>query len=288
MLLSSVLICSKWLTHNSLQHNLLILLNLLILGAAYPYFKRPFYLSYSFVFIFAFNIFALFYGTFGSYLLRDSFQGINSLADAIYFTVVTYSTVGYGDILPLSPSAKYFVISMIVIGLIMFTTGITLIAYMLNSKLKSLIFNINKGKISMSNHIVFIGYGILTKMLIERYRKNNEKYIVIDQGKNMDTEREVLLEQNLLMIAPYPGHVETLVRARLSEAKIVIISYDSDADTIFAIMNIAQYLKEFSKRPKILARILYEENIEKAKIVGADEVVAPHLLAASEIERLSL
>ncbi len=282
-----LILISGFVVTNTLHNVGLISISVLVLCLAYPYFYRQFYLSYSVVFIFAFIVFAIFYGSFGCYLLRGDFKGIATLGDAVYFTVITYSTVGYGDILPLTQSAKYFVISMVVIGLIMFTSGITLIAYTLSSTLKNLLFNFNKGKISMTNHIVFIGYGILTRILIEDYQKTHEKYLVIDVTENLDTEKKLLLESQKLMISPYPGHIDTMVQARLSEAKLIIASFDSDSDTIFAVMCVAEYLKQFTKRPKIIARIFYQENIAKAKTAGADDVVAPHLLAAMEILKLT-
>ena len=262
------------------------LLSLIVLGAAYPYFTRQFYLPYGFVFIFAFIIFAMFYGTIGTYLLRHEFQGVHSIIDALYFTVITYSTVGYGDISPNSQAGKVFVMTMVGTGLIMFTTGITLIAYTMNTKLKGFISNINRGEISMTNHIILVGYGILTRILIEQCKKDDQPYLVIDQSRNTDGDKQSSLDDEHLMLSPYPGHVDTLVRARTNEAKIIIVNFESDSDTILAIMSVAEYLLQFTIRPKIIARIYYAENIEKAKKAGADEVVAPHLLAAKEIWKI--
>lgn len=278
---------SNIVSHGMPLHLPLIIITMFILILNFRIFDQQLYLSYGFVFISAFVIFALVYGVFGSYFLRSQFVNLKTLNDAVYFTLVTYSTVGYGDIFPLTAGAKNFVISMIVMGLVMFTSGITLIVYALNNKIRKILFHLNKGKVSMTNHIVFVGYGIFTKILIERYRKSGLEFIVIDSGKNMDTDRQFLQEQDLLLISPYPGNKDTLVRARLEEARIVIVSFEQDSDTIFAIMNVAEFLKEVNPRPRIVARVYYEENISKALAVGADEVVAPHLMAADRIMALS-
>lgn len=278
---------SNIVSHGMPLHLPLIIITMFILILNFRIFDQQLYLSYGFVFISAFVIFALVYGVFGSYFLRSQFVNLKTLNDAVYFTLVTYSTVGYGDIFPLTAGAKNFVISMIVMGLVMFTSGITLIVYALNNKIRKILFHLNKGKVSMTNHIVFVGYGIFTKILIERYRKSGLEFIVIDSGKNMDTDRQFLQEQDLLLISPYPGNKDTLVRARLEEARIVIVSFEQDSDTIFAIMNVAEFLKEVNPRPRIVARVYYEENISKALAVGADEIVAPHLMAADRIMALS-
>src|SRR3990167_5111317 len=57
------------------------------------------------------------YGSLGTFLMRDQFIGIYTFLDAIYYTLVTYSTVGYGDIIPQSADAKLFVITMILAGI---------------------------------------------------------------------------------------------------------------------------------------------------------------------------
>ena len=287
--LLTILLSGIWLTH-SYHSNVLLIASLLLLLICYRIFTKPLYLSYGFVFAFAFLIFALIYGILGSYVLRNEFHGIRTISDAVYFCIETYSTVGFGDIYPLTAMAKYFVISMILMGLIMFTSGITLVAYLFNNKLRHLLFNINKGKISMTNHVVLLGYGILAKILIEGYKQSGKEFIVIDNSKNMDTDREILQENERLLVSPYPGNRNILIRARISEASLVIINFENDSDTIFAIMNVTEFLNSHptANKPKILSRIYYEENIAKAKLAGADIVVAPHLLAAAEIKRLGL
>jgi|GEM_PF-1976170 len=254
-----------------------------ILLVCYKYFNKPLYLSYSFVFICAFIVFAICYGTFGSYILRSEFSNLETLGDAFYFSIVTFSTVGYGDILPKTHLARYFVSSMIVIGLIMFTSGITFIAFMINSKIKNMLVHFNKGKVAMTNHIVVIGYNILAKLLITRYNKEDIPYLVIDDLQELDSDRQLLLDNNKLLKSSYPGEAEVLAQARANEAKLIIVSFDRDADTIFALMNVHEYLQKFEQRPNVLARIIYQENIEKAKTVGADKVIAPHLMVADAI-----
>ena len=282
-----ILITNYWLdfTHHN---SIMIFANLLFLTITRRKFNKQFYIYYGFAFAIEFVIFALCYGVFGSYLFRHQFANLESLGDALYYSMEVYSTVGFGDIYPLTSTARNFVTSMMFMGILMFTTGITILAYMFNTKLRSLLFSINKGKIAMHNHIVFMGYGILTQILIERFKYNNHDYIIIDSSKNMDTDREILQEKGKLMLTPYSGNKEILRRARVDEAKTIVINFESDSDTIFAIMNIREYLKEVqSTTPKIIARIYYEENISKAQLVGADEVVAPHLLAADAIERMN-
>ncbi|WP_306052445.1 ion channel [Natronococcus wangiae] len=56
------------------------------------------------------------YGTAGAYALRTQFDEMHTVVDAVYFTLVTASTVGYGDIHPMTETARIFTISLVVLG----------------------------------------------------------------------------------------------------------------------------------------------------------------------------
>ncbi len=282
ILLILFMLLGPWIKFYHLGYYVLMV-NIVLLLIFRRCFTNSLYLPYGIILVLGFLISALFYGAIGSYILRHQFIGINSIHDAIYFTVVTYSTVGYGDITPTSITAKYFVISMIVIGLVMFTSSITLIAYGVNNKLKNVLFSINKGKISMKNHIVIIGYGTLARILMEQYRKDGKQFIVIDTVRNLDAERKILMDHQQLFIASHMGDQEILVKTRVDEANLVVICYDNDEETIFSTMGVREYLNEKNSKVKLIARVFYKDNIEKAKKAGADEVVAPHVLAAQAI-----
>lgn len=257
----------------------------IIILSSHKVYNHGLFISYGRIFFAGLLIFALLYGVIGVYLLRNDFVGIKSLHDAVYFCIVTYSTVGYGDIYPQSTIAKYFVISLIVVGIAIFTSSITLIVYNMDAVLKKILNNINKGKIGMNNHIVLIGYGILAKTLIQQYKKDKKDFLVMDTTTNLDYDRQALFDEKRLLVTPYMGHTESLLIAQLELAKKIIIAFDTDEATIFATMNTREYLesKNLATKPQIISRILYDENSSKAKRAGADIVVSPYQLAAQQI-----
>ena len=271
-----------WFNSFSFSIAVIAIVFLLIVRKIYD---QDVFISYGFIFVIGFLIFALLYGTIGVYQLRADFYGIKSLSDAVYFTIVTYSTVGYGDIYPQTFSAKCYVISMIIIGLILFTSSVTLIAFKVNTDLKKFLYNINKGKFGMLNHVILIGYGVLAKILIQEYQLKKQNFLVIDINRSIDHDRQILIDNNSLLIAPYMGHSDTFVKAQAELASMIVIALDTDEATIFAIMNAKEYFEEknLTNVPKILAVIFYKENINKAKRAGADEVIAPQILAVQKI-----
>lgn len=76
------------------------------------------------------------YGTVGSYALRDQFNVELSMVEAVYYTVVTVSTVGYGDIYPVTGTARLFALSLIVLGVGSFAAVVgTVIGPMISDRL---------------------------------------------------------------------------------------------------------------------------------------------------------
>ena len=107
-----------------------ILISTLLLIAALLVFHRTFSvraarrLSYGQVVAAIAVALAMAYGIVGSYLLRDQFNGLDGWSDAAYFALVTYSTLGYDDVVaemyPLGSDARWFVVSMFLSGVTLF------------------------------------------------------------------------------------------------------------------------------------------------------------------------
>ena len=159
--------------------------------------SKTFKLSYTqFIVILSF-IFAVLYGVIGSYLLRDQFNGIKDWSDAIYFTVVTYSTVGYGDITPISDEARLFAVSMIFIGLGAFAAILTFIVSTFVDRLQNLFQTFNKRKKNMKDHIVVCGLNDLTHIVINELQQQAKNFLIIDSEHNENTDTAELKEFTL-------------------------------------------------------------------------------------------
>lgn len=124
------------------------------------------------------------FGVIGTYFLGTTGHNFNenmNLINAIYFTIITLSTVGYGDIIPLTPIAKMFVVTLIVFGMGAFLTALTSISSDLASKrilsLTSRLATI-EGEM-LRGHILLIGSGTVNMAMIEDLKKSKSKYIMI-------------------------------------------------------------------------------------------------------------
>ena len=123
-------------------------------------------------------LFALGYGIIGSYALRAQFNNLETWIDAVYFTFVTYSTLGFGDIHPLTAEAKIFVISMIPIGVGSFITAIaTLLGPALEKRLKG-VLGIMKKFQHITNHVIICGYSNVSESVIDELQERDVPFLI--------------------------------------------------------------------------------------------------------------
>ena len=104
------------------------------------------------------------YGVIGSYVLGSGFNPrITTFVEAVYFTVITMSTVGYGDITPHTTDARLFTVSLVVLGLAVFATALPAIVAPLIDKRMMNLLQPRRKKMKRASHVIVVGDGPLAK-----------------------------------------------------------------------------------------------------------------------------
>ena len=224
------------------------------------------------------------YGSVGCFLLRTQFIGIKSFNDAFYYSIVVFSTLGDNQMIPITPDAKYFVISMVILGIGTFAMSFSVIFYRIMNHLQKVVRKIQGGKIHMRDHVVICGYGVITELLINKFINQNKRFVLLDNNQHP----EISIDGNTeVLFVSVPGRIENLIKANIETCKVFIASADSDSENILATHKAFNLKQKFNADFKIVTRILYEENIEAAERTGADHVISPSLMAANAIINLT-
>lgn len=222
-------------------------------------------------------IIALLYGALGCYFLRSQFHGIRTPIDALYYTLVTYSTVGYGDIVPLTSDAKIFVMTMILVGIGSFVTVISmLIGPILQEKLKK-VSDMVEHMNYLKHHAILCGMNSMTLELAQLYQSKKIDVLMIVSTQQQQIDMEQIGYHALV------GDVtdkKTLMQAGLSSAQYCVCAVGDDAKNILIVMKVAKLLSKVSKKNKVtLVTIIDDpENASIAKTSGAHEVIVPSAL----------
>ncbi|MFB6130202.1 MAG: NAD-binding protein [Salinigranum sp.] len=223
------------------------------------------------------------YGTAGAYALRGQFSGIRSVTDAFYFTIVTGSTVGYGDITPQTEVARLFGVSVLLVSVSSFAVALgVLLAPAIEARLSKVLGQMTQSQLDLlENHVLVLGYGDLTEPILESLDGQVQVLVVTP-----DAERERLLaDRDVDALTADPGDEEPLRRAGIAEARAVVAATDDDAADALAILTARQLNPDL----RIVAAANQRENVNKLKLAGADAVISPasiggRLLAESALD----
>lgn len=217
------------------------------------------------------------YGVMGSYLLGAGFAPpITNLPDALYFTIVTMSTVGYGDILPKSGEARLFVISLIILGLTVFATALTaVIGPVLQSRINRTI-GPRRQKMKRVNHFIISGNGVLARNTARELRQRGEAVLVIVEDEDASFgDAETILGD--------PTELDTLREAGGAHARAILALSDDDSENAFVILAV----HELGSDAKKVAAVSTRKNLERVRRVRPDMILAAPVFG-SEVLAMAL
>jgi voltage-gated potassium channel len=199
---------------------------------------------------------------------------INDLFDAIYWALVTISTVGYGDISPITTEGRVVSGIIIVSGIAMISFVTSVIVSAFSIKLEELkenryIHDLNKEEA----FLILCGYGQLTKMFL-RQKTDPIEYIIIDK----DPERvAAAAKEGFRAIQEDASRYEVLNRFNTEYAKVTLVTLlNDDVENIYITLN----AKSVNTSIRVIARISNRRMVSKYRLAGADHVLMPDEVAS--------
>ena len=215
-------------------------------------------------------------GAFGFKVLGDESW---SFLDAIYMVVITLSTVGFGEVHPLTEAQRIWTIVIISFGI-----GIVLYAftqatqYLMNFDLlrrRRMEFKASQ----LKNHFIVCGFGRMGKVICFELSSQNKPFIVIDS----DTDKiNDIREAGLTHVQGDATMDETLIKANLKDARGLVVVLSSDSDNLFVTMSARTMNPELF----ITSRCSVDDNSVKMRRAGADKVVNPYVAGGHKMADL--
>ncbi|WP_298425420.1 potassium channel protein [uncultured Kordia sp.] len=237
----------------------------------YRFFKSKFYLALSLL-IFVFSV-----GVFGFRMISNA-----NWIDAIYMTVITVTTVGFKEVVPLDESGKLFTVFLIIISVFVFAYAISVITeYILSrSTLKNIIQRKTLKKIRrMENHIIICGFGRNGKQAAEKLNAHNQEFVIIEKDRAIIERYE---DSETYFVEGNASEDEVLQKAGIEQAKCLITALPSDADNLFVVLS----ARQINKKLLIISRASQETSYKKLKLAGADNVIMPDKIGGEHMASL--
>lgn len=205
-----------------------------------------------------------------------------SFIDALYMTVITVTTVGFGELQPFSPEEKIFTIFLILSSITVFGYGVSSFSeYLVSGRLFEHFKHrkVEKKISHLKGHTIVCGYGRNGKQAILKLKNYKTKFVVVECDKEMS---ELLDSEKLLNINGDATLDETLLNAGILNAANLITALPSDANNLFVVLTASQ----LNKNCKIISRASNESSYSKLKIAGADNVIMPDKLGGDHMASL--
>lgn len=219
-------------------------------------------------------------GTGGYYLLEDDY----SLFDALYMTVITLTTVGYGEVHPLSPPGRAFTMLLLLLGVfILFYAATELVRGVISGEFQHLFGRelMARNLAALSRHLIVCGYGRMGRHVCHEFALQGLPFVVIDRQGEQLTDSAA---GNVLFVQGDAASDDVLRRAGVERARALVSVVPSDADNLYITMS----ARLLNSKLFIVARAEGEEAEKKLLRAGADRVVAPYALGGSKIAQAVL
>lgn len=202
--------------------------------------------------------------------------------DALYMTIITMSTVGFGEVIPLAPEARLFTVFLILMSVAVFGYALsvfteTLVSGQFIQQLK--MKKVQKQIQELSNHTIVCGFGRNGVQAINRLKSYNKQFVVIEQDKDRIKRIEI---EEILCVDGDATTDATLLKAGIEKAESLITALPSDADNLFVVLS----ARQLNKKCKIISRASKESSYGKLKIAGADNVIMPDKLGGEHMASL--
>jgi voltage-gated potassium channel len=240
-----------------------VILTVLILTRGY--FKRRTAIA-SIVFSLTNILAILAYAIIGSYLLGKGFNPeIHNLNTACYFAVTSLSTVGYGDIVPVTSEARWFVVSLLVLGLSVFASTLASVLGPTISRQLERLLNPKEKFMDLKDHIILIGKGSIAMNTAEELKRRGVPFVQIVPAKTDGcTPGQQILEGDAT-------DGELLKSAGIGQARMVIAAREDDSENAFIVLAI----KEANPKVPVLAVASSAISLRRLKLAHADMVFSP-------------
>ncbi|SEW26506.1 NAD-binding protein [Halobacterium jilantaiense] len=225
------------------------------------------------------------YGTIGTYALRGDrgFTGVSTMLDAFYYTLVTSSTVGYGDLTPTTQEARLFSLSVVVLGTASFAIALgALLGPALEARFASALGRMTQSDLeSLDGHVVVAGYGDLTEPILTELATSGRRFVVLTTDEQSASE---LRERGVDVLAADPADDEALIRARVDRARAVVTATSDDGEDALVVLTV----RENHPDVRVVAAATEQENEAKLRRAGADTVISPAVIGGRLLARSAL
>jgi voltage-gated potassium channel len=219
-------------------------------------------------------------GTLGYYIVEPEY----TLFDSLYMTVITLTTVGYGEVRPLSTAGRWFTIVLLLGGVFtLFYAATEIVRGVVSGEVQLFLGRrfMERSLAAMNNHVIICGYGRMGRFVCREFSRQGLPFVVVD--RRVDLAETMDVPGGLPVVGDATSD-EVLKRAGVDRARALVTVTPSDADNLYITMS----ARLLNARIFIVARAEGEKTEQKLLRAGADRIVSPYALGGSKVAQAVL
>lgn len=215
-------------------------------------------------------------GSLGYYIL---YRGEASFVDSLYMTIISLTTVGFGEVLPVTgnPGAQVFTMVLITFGMGVILYGISMLtALLIEGELSGILRRkqMEKQIGRLREHYIVCGGGETGRPLIAELIKNRVQVVLLEIDEaNIQKCRRM---DELFYIQGDATEDQNLIDAGIQQAAGILICTPSDKDNLYVTMT----ARMLNRKIRIISRMINDKIREKLIKAGANSVVSPNSIGA--------
>lgn len=198
-----------------------------------------------------------------------------SLLDAAYMTILTFTTVGYDEVRPLSSAGRVFNMFMMVVGVgIMLYILTSVVQIVVEEEILGILFRRRRMRTQLAklrNHYIVCGFGRVGREVALTLQRESVPLVVMDRDPQVLSEAD---ELGILGIEGDPTRDEDLLTVRVREAYGLVAAAGGDTDNVYITLT----ARGLNPNLRIVARATREDAEAKLMRAGADVVVQPQAI----------
>ncbi len=207
-----------------------------------------------------------------------------SFFNALYMTVITLTTVGYGDLAPTTPASRLYTMGLILIGVgFMLYLITTLARVVVEGEIKSAL---GKRKLlkhikRLHDHYIICGFGRIGEIIARQLKERRIPFVIVENNTEL---LAVLEELDYFFVAGDATKEEVLLEAGIERAKGLVAVVSSDANNVFITLT----ARSLNPSLFIVARGAEPGSEQKLLRAGANRVESPYELGGRKMAQTIL
>jgi len=203
--------------------------------------------------------------------------------DSFYMMVITITTVGFGEVHPLTDAGRVFTIILALLGVgTAFYILTSIVQATLDSEFGSFRSSRMEARIrKLDNHFVLCGYGRVGEAIADTLKQQKSDFVVIDHSLNSYTRA---IQDGCLCIMDDATSHDVLKHAGIDKARGLITAFGDDAYNTYAVLT----AREINPRLTIIGRANNNDAVRRLKQAGATHIILPEVIGGQQMARLAL